>query len=144
MFLIYTLDLPYIFTQTQTKIEEYVQNRDPKPCIFIDDVTVPVYLENDSTDQEMINSKMDTIETYMKANLLQLNREKTQLIIISERKHPKENLFLRAHQKIVHPSNSFTYLGIEIEDNLKWNCFIEESKNNLISQLKKRLVACDT
>ena len=141
MFLLYTLDLPYLFTETITKIEDYVTNKTPKPITFIDDVTVPVFLENDATDQEMLNSKMDTIEVYMKSNLLQLNRDKTQLIILSERAHPNENLFLRAHPKNVHPTKTFTYLGIEIEDTLKWNSFLDTSKNNIVNQLKKRLVA---
>ena len=39
------------------------------------------------------------------------------------------------------PKRGFTYLGIEISDNLKWNYFLEESKINLISALKKRLQA---
>ena len=34
-----------------------------------------------------------------------------------------------------------TYLGKEIKDDLKWNFFIEDSPNNLIKELKKRLNA---
>ena len=141
LFLIYTMDLPYLFTQTRTKIENYVENKEPKPCTFVDDVTIPIYLENDQTDLRMLNNKMDTIEMYMKSNLLQLNREKTQLLIISERKKPKETLYLQAQPKNVYTTKNFTFLGIEVEDNLQWNSYIENSKYNLISQLKKRLVA---
>ena len=34
-----------------------------------------------------------------------------------------------------------TYLGIEIQDTLKWNHFIEDSPNNLIRELQKRITA---
>ena len=141
LFLVYTLDLPLIFLQTSLAIEDYDKDNKPKPNTFVDDVVVEIQLEEDNTNQSKIDNTMDKLETYMQANKLQLNRDKTQLLVISSRQHPKQSLNLKALPENVLPSRGFTYLGVDIDETLKWNYFLEDSKNNLISQLKKRLTA---
>ena len=84
---------------------------------------------------------MDKFEQYMSSNKLLLNRDKTQLVIITQNPDLRNKLFLTAAPKNVTPIRGFIYLGIEISDNLKWNYFLEDSKQNLITALKKRLKA---
>ena len=45
-FLIYTLDIPLLFLEARLNLEEYIKkNNTLKPTTFVDDVAVPVYLE---------------------------------------------------------------------------------------------------
>ena len=79
---------------------------------------------------------MDTIQNYMSANKLMLNRDKSKLLIISNNNTTKEALFLTAQPENIIPSRNFTYLGVEISDDCRWNYNIEMSKKNLINALK--------
>ena len=141
LFLIYTLDIPVLFLETTLKIEEYINNKQPKPTTFVDDVTVPIIVDPQTNNQELINHKMDQIEDYMNSNKLLLNRDKTTLLVITDKPNIRETIYLKAEPKNVTPSRGFTYLGIEISDNLKWNYWLEDSPKNLINQLKKRIIA---
>ena len=62
----------------------------------------------------------------MTANRLLLNRDKTQLLIISKDPEIKKSIYLTAQPKNVKPSSGFTYLGIDVSDTLKWNYYIED------------------
>ena len=136
LFLLYTLDLPYLFLQAKVTIENYEDDDNPKPTTFVDDVVTTIKIEDDLKSQRKLDTIMDTFETYMSSNKLLLNREKTQLLIISNKTEIRKKMFLTAQPKNVLPLRGFTYLGIDIADTLKWNFFIEDSKNNLIAALK--------
>ena len=77
----------------------------------------------------------------MSSNKLLLNRDKTILLVISDKPDLRNNIYLKAEPKNVYPSRGFTYLGIEVSDDLKWNYWLEDSPKNLITQLKKRITA---
>ena len=142
MFLIYTLDIPVFFTETMVKIENYTQDQNPKPTTFIDDVVVNIHLDTKQTDaqkQSYLDSRMDLIENYMAANKLMLNRDKSKLLVITNNTTTRDNMYLTAQPDNIAPSRNFTYLGMEISDNCRWNYHIEISKKNLISTLKREL-----
>ena len=77
----------------------------------------------------------------MTSNKLVLNKDKMVLLIISNDPDLKKELFLTAQPKNVTPSQGFTYLGIEVSENLKWNYFLEEVEKKLTKALKKRIWA---
>ena len=142
LFLIYTLDLPLLFLQTRVTIEDYHKNTLPKPTTFVDDIVTTCKLEDDlNSQQQQLDGYMDHFEQYMSSNKLLLNRDKTQLVVITQNPDIRTKLFLTAAPKNVTPIRGFTYLGIEISDDLRWNYFLEDSQKNLISALKKRLKA---
>ena len=77
----------------------------------------------------------------MDSNLLVLNRYKTQLMIVSKDTELHNNLYLKDIDEDIKPVEAIKYLGIEIHNSLKWNYFLSDSKNSLITQLNNRLKA---
>ena len=79
----------------------------------------------------------------MNANRLVLNQDKSKLMIISEDNNIQQGIQIPINglDEPLKLTRTMTYLGIETKDDLKWNFFIEDSPNNLIKELKKRLTA---
>ena len=74
---------------------------------------------------------MDKIEDYMSSNLLQLNRDKTQFLVITNNPETRKSLHLEANPENILSTRQLTYLEIEISDDCKWNYFLQGSKKML-------------
>ena len=57
----------------------------------------------------------------MNSNYLTMNQDKTQLVIISKHINLKDKLMITTEKKTIKPTRTFKYLGIMMENNLKWN-----------------------
>ena len=77
----------------------------------------------------------------MNTNQLVINRDKTKLMIITENNKIRDEIKIEIgnNQEPIIPQRNMTYLGIEIQDTLKWNYFIQDSKNNLMKALQTRI-----
>ena len=73
---------------------------------------------------------------YMNANCLVINRDNTPLF---SNQATHGCLTIHAETKSTFTSDSITYLGIKIQNTLKWNKYIKDGTNNLCKQLKRRI-----
>ena len=144
LYMIYTLDYPVIHQEKLLTIEEYIEDKNPKTNTFVDDSISRIMISKDKkTNNEIIKNVLNDISDYMNANHLVLNEDKSKLLILSQEEKIKKEIEIEIEgqdEKLI-PSRTMTYLGIEIKDDMKWNFFIEDSPNNLIKELKKRLSA---
>ena len=99
LFLLYTLDLPLLFTQTRVTIENYEQDTLPKPTTFVDDVVATCRIDNNIQSQQRLDIYMDKFQNYMSSNKLLLNREKTQLLILTDKPGLREKMFFDSRAK---------------------------------------------
>ena len=108
---------------------------------FIDDILTTIQREEKIPFQTTIEAAIDTIEDYMKANRLSLNREKTQLILPGRPNSIKAKVRIKAEPEDIIPKPTLKFLGVTISETLKWNNFLTDGPGNLYSQLKTRMSA---
>ena len=144
LYLIYTLDYPLIFFEKNIPIEEYDITRKPKTTTFVDDSIVKILMDDDlNNHNEQIKTTLSTITQYMNANSLVLNRDKTKLLVIAKTNEIRENIKLEIEGKTepIKPVRSIIYLGIHIQDDLRWNQFLSDGPENLTKKLRQKLNA---
>ena len=75
LYLIYVMDIPNLFHDNQHKVEE--TDSCPKPSIqtFVDDLMTSIHKESNISLQNTVESSLNIIENYMRANLFALNRD---------------------------------------------------------------------
>ena len=141
LYLLYILDLPTIFHEQTHTVEQTDECRKPSLQTFVDDILTTIHREEKKSMQESIVSSIDIIETYMQANRLSLNRDKTQLILLGKPNSPKSHVSIPAHPAPIEPKPTLKFLGVTIHESLHWKSFLTDGNENLYSQLKKRLSA---
>ena len=108
LFLIYINDLPY-----STDNLQYI--------LFADDTSVFSKNSNPSTLFNHVNTQFRSIKSWMKANKLILNIEKTNYILYGTRTKIDTNLKLYYGDKEIERVLHTKFLGVFIDDNLSWN-----------------------
>ena len=104
-FLIYINDLPLV-SNLITKL-------------FADDTCLIFSSKSLNSLQVMINSEMSKIETWLHSNKLSLNHKKTKFMLVhSKRSNLAFNLYINNNK--ISQINSYEYLGVTIDDKLKW------------------------
>ena len=141
LYILYILDLPVVLQTKMKKPEEDLESEDPNIATFVDDTTITQVINNKQDPQIQLDNTMDKLQSYMISNKLIMNRDKTQLMMLTQNNELKENIHLKDNDKIIKPVKTIKYLGIEITENLKWNLFISDSKKTLTNQLNTRLRA---
>ena len=144
LYLIYTLDLPLTNHNEVHKLPDDDKCKLPKTTTFVDDSTIKITL-NDDHDQhnKQIKDTLDQLYDYMNANKLVLNQSKSKILIISNDNTIRDKISIQIPGMIkpIKPTRTFTYLGIPIHDNTKWNYFIQDSPDSLIKGLTTRINA---
>ena len=134
LFIIYMNDIPN-------------SSQESKLILFADDTTV---LYKSKTTQQLnllINKDMSNLTNWFKTNKLLLNPNKSKLIIFQKQNTNKvpNNISLNIDGTIIKPEKNTLFLGIQIQNNLKWNSHISSvcnklSKTNyILKQLKRHL-----
>ena len=143
-YLIYTLDYPLIHHEKRLPIQQYIEDNKPKIQTFINDSINTIKLsDNNTNNNKIIKETLNNVNKYMQANSLVLNTDKMKILVITDNNDIRKAISIEVdnQDKPITPIRNFTYLGIDIQDNLKWNYFVEESPNNLLKSLQKRLSA---
>ena len=83
LYLIYILDIPTIFHTKEHENQDKDICKEPTAQTYIDDIMSTVKKEDNMSLQDSIIRALDIFETYMSANRLALNRQKTQVLIPS-------------------------------------------------------------
>ena len=140
-YLIYTLDYPLIHVNKIQSTQQYEESNAPKTTTFVDDSICKIQITDNTThnNNEIIKT-LDKITNYMNSNSLVLNKDKSQLLIISENPEIKKGISIpiKGKEKPIKPTNSMKYLGINIQDDMKWNCFLQDGKDNLIKKTQTK------
>ena len=138
LYLIYTLDLPLLFNLNKMTIEQNIVDKAPKSTTYVDDTTTTITLDDKTPKQTQIDTTITKLEDYMNSNFLTMNPTKTKLIIMSKNINLKNQLQINTTTKTIHPTPNFKYLGVMINQELKWNQHINDSKESLIKQMNTR------
>ena len=142
LYLVYTLDYPLLHHPGNLDMENYDKSKDNKMTTFIDDSSIHIKIGQDKDQNNtMITNTLDKIKTYMDSTSLVLNKDKSNNLVISPDPNIRENISIDipGKEKPIIPERSLKFLGIEIQDNLKWNNYISEGKENLVKRLTQKL-----
>ena len=141
LYLIYILDITSIFHNTQHKVEDTDNCNKPAAQSFVDDVMMTIQKEEHTPLQQTIEATITRMETYMQANKLSLNRDKTQLMILNRDPSQKSLVSIPATPVDITPKKSLKFLGVTIAETMDWKIFLLDGKSSLYTQLKTRLSA---
>ena len=112
-------------------------------CCFADDSTFTVSSQDQDTLEEKLNVKYEVMAKYLGNNKLKLNDDKTHLLIMTT-KHKRRLMNIQTtiftDQEEIKPIKT-ELLGIYIQDDLKWNEYIQNNGKSLLRQLSTRLNA---
>ena len=95
----------------------------------------PVVLSSSLSDQ------YKRISTYMAANKLVINADKTHLVVMGTKATAgrRAKVYLEADGHIIHPSRTERLLGGHISEDLKWREHVLCSDQSLVRQLTSRI-----
>ena len=79
----------------------------------------------------------------MNANSLVINKDETKILVITNNPEIRNNIKIEVKRmkEPIKPIRSMVYLGITVQDNLKWNIFLTDGPENLIKKLSQKLNA---
>ena len=113
---------------------------------FADDTYLKFSSKCEKELQKNMNSDLKSLFTWLYANRLSLDVAKTEFIISKLlRKSLSTRITLKLNGTILYESKKIKYLGIIVDDRLKWNFHITELGKSLgraigiIYRLKKKL-----
>ena len=112
LFLIYINDITSIFEQCNV-------------WLFADDTHLNFSSKKISTIETVMNYELKHFVTWLKANKLSLNEEKTQMVLFQSLNTPPGNITIKINKYKLNCSDFFKYLGVMIDKNLSWNYHIE-------------------
>ena len=118
LFIIYTNDLPQA-TKLQVRL-------------FADDTNLTASHHSENLLEKIVNTELQKISNWMKINKLSINYNKTEYIMITtKRRRAKFNL--KINNNIINQNTCVKYLGIMIDDSLKWESQIHKMCSKLAS-----------
>ena len=104
-------------------------------CIqFADDTTLYIGHRSIKYLTFMVESDLENISDWFKANKLTLNVSKTNCLVFGK-DHPRLSKALSINGEQMQITESTKFLGVWIDCNLKWNKHLEHMKNRLKSRL---------
>ena len=93
--------------------------------LFADDAALFMFDKNLYTLNKRVNDELVNIDDWLKSNKLTPNYTKTKSMIISHDKNTKSNFEVTINKVPISNCNSFKYLGIIFDDDLKWKAHFE-------------------
>ena len=109
-------------------------------CCYADDTTLSMSDSDSVSLSTKLTSKYLLIAQFMQDNKLQLNHEKTHLLIMSTSKST-DQVRIYTPTEIITPTSSEKLLGCWVSKDMTWNEHIRDSKDNLLRSLNTRLGA---
>ena len=98
--------------------------------LFADDTSI--FCSENSYDEleETTNEVLHRVNKWLCVNSLSLNLNKTHYLVFSKR-NTNSSLTIKLGNRNIQQANSTKYLGLIIQDNLKWNLHINKTVNKL-------------
>ena len=144
LYLIYTLDYPLIHSSKIQTMKEYNLSEKPRTTTFVNDSSVKIHLGPNKDDHNLtITNVLHKITDYMNSNSLKLNQDMSNILIISNNPEIRDNITIKVQgaPKPITPVRSLLYLGVMVQDDMKWNKFLTEGPQNLTQKLTQKLNA---
>ena len=101
--------------------------------MFADDTAIMIKARNSEHLQSVINEVMPLVTKWFQTSRLSLNVQKTHYQIYSMLYAPDIDIFINAHK--IERKHCVKYLGIHIDENLKWKSHIESVASTLSSNI---------
>lgn len=95
---------------------------------FADDLCFECTAKDDDSLEMIANENLEKFETYMNANCLTVNIDKTKFMIIG---NTSRSLNVKYANKPLEEVSDYRYLGLTITNDLRWNKHIRRMNNNL-------------
>ena len=89
--------------------------------LFADDTVLTMSDRDLQNLNKTANAEVKKIKNWLSSNKLTLNHGKTNFMLFTPRKKFLHNFALNMHNKSVNKTSVAKYLGIHVNDNLKWN-----------------------
>ena len=112
LFLLYINNLPKISNNLKT-------------TLFADDTTLSITGKNYDSLTTLTNSELSKLLKWTISNRLTLNRDKTELMVITNRQIDDNNSTLHLGETLLNPSNSCKFLGVFLNNKMTFTCHIE-------------------
>ena len=122
LFIIYTNDLPDCIENATT-------------ILFADDTTIYESASDINYLYISLNSNLSRLTDWFRGNKLSLNIAKTNYMLFSHHISSDESLELKMSDQNIIQTNCSKFLGIHIDDKLKWNIHIDKVKWHISSSL---------
>ena len=122
LFIVYTNDLPDCIEGAET-------------ILFADDTTICQSSDNIELLYHSMNDNLDRLTDWFKANKLSLNINKSNYMIFPNKRHidPSHNLSIANTN--IDQVKSTKFLGIHIDQQLKWDVHVDSIKSKISSSL---------
>ena len=139
LYIIFTLDLPLIFSEQSIDVRQEELSMRPKSNTYIDDNFITVTKYDNWTLQEALDITVEKIQHYMDNNRLILNKEKTKLMVLSKNAARWRDIRIHTDPEDVCHSSKLKVLGIETDQECNWKYFLLDGPMSIAKQLKTRL-----
>ena len=95
--------------------------------MYADDTTLSCYLDTiQSHDKDkVINEKLSKVNTWWVTNKLSLNINKTKYMLFHKAPKHVPHLHLQINNYEISHVKTFNFVGLQMNDNLKWNTHID-------------------
>jgi hypothetical protein len=122
LFIIYTNDLPDCINRANT-------------ILFADDTTIYTSSSDIQYMYNVMNENLERLTDWFRANKLSLNITKTNYMLFSNASHIKKTQDLQISGQTIYQVKNTKFLGINIDDKLKWDVHIKSIKSRISSSL---------
>ena len=136
LYLLYILDLPSIFHNGRHNPQEQMECKRTNLETYVDDNYLTVTTQDKGTLNEAIYEAMNKVQCYTAANRLMLNKDKSQIMIITKDTNLRENFSIILDNKEIRHSRSVKILGNLINEDLSWEDHVNKE---LLPSLHNRL-----
>jgi hypothetical protein len=114
LFNIYLNDLPFGF------------QHEAKPVMYADDVSVILTASNEVALKTQMSRTLDFMIKWFPANGLSLNTDKTNIIQFSPSNRQYNRIHLMYHSNSLPAVDSIKFLGLELDNHVKWKSHIRK------------------
>jgi hypothetical protein len=122
---------PLLFLVYINDITNISNDSDYHTILFADDTNLIFEHENPTTLIKIINKELIKISNWFLANKLSLNTDKTKYISFGKNKINQNSTNLTINGDNIAEVTSISFLGVTIQDNLKWNIHIQNKSNKV-------------
>lgn len=100
--------------------------------IYADDTNLIAKAKTMKDLEEVLNKDLKTLCNWLDYNELNINAKKTSYIIFKSKNKRYDNITLKVKDKIIERVDNVKYLGMIIDENLKWDKHVKKMKKKII------------
>ena len=108
---------------------------------YVDDGAYSFAHKEPAVLSRVLTKKYSLLESWMNANKLVINQDKTHLMVMGSKKtaNLRKQVTMQAGTFVITPTETEKVLGGQIHQSLQWNQHLQGSKTSLVRQLSCRI-----